>query len=151
MSPTSALAMAAGTTSITERTRTGPRIRWPPGPGARPLAPGVPGPRPGRQITNPTSLDPRYALPPPDAVPHSESLRYVQARLSPYWYEAIVPTLAANRVALIGAHGSPLRALITHLDGVSEAGIATVNVPIGIPLRYELDEHLIPRAPGGCP
>ena len=97
------------------------------------------------------ALDPRYALLPLelDALPHSESLRDVQARLLPYWYEEIVPTLAASQVTLIVAHGSPLRALIMHLDQISESGIATVNVPTGIPLRYDLDEHLVPRTPGG--
>ena len=89
--------------------------------------------------------DPRYAA----ALPHGESLSDVQFRLMPYWEEAIAPDLRAGLVTLVVAHGSPLRALIMHLDAVGEAGIAMVNVPTGIPLRYDLDDHLLPRTPGG--
>jgi 2,3-bisphosphoglycerate-dependent phosphoglycerate mutase len=78
-----------------------------------------------------------------------ESLFDVQTRLMPYWDEAIVPELRAGLVTLIVAHGSPLRALIMHLDAVSEADIASINVPTGIPLHYDLDDRLVPRTHGG--
>jgi 2,3-bisphosphoglycerate-dependent phosphoglycerate mutase len=94
--------------------------------------------------------DPRYAPVPAAGLPRGESLSDVQSRLMPYWDEAIVPDLRAGLVTLIVAHGSPLRALIMHLDAVGEAGIASVNVPTGIPLHYDLDDQLMPRTPGGA-
>ena len=93
--------------------------------------------------------DPRYAPVPAAGWPRGESLSDVQSRLMPYWDEAIVPDLRAGLVTLIVAHGSPLRALIMQLDAVGEAGIATVNVPTGIPLHYDLDDQLVPRTRGG--
>jgi 2,3-bisphosphoglycerate-dependent phosphoglycerate mutase len=93
--------------------------------------------------------DPRYGLLPPELVPRTECLRDVLARMLPYWYDAIVPDLAAGRVTLIVAHGNSIRALVKHLDGISDADIAELNIPTGMPLVYELDEEFRPVQPGG--
>jgi 2,3-bisphosphoglycerate-dependent phosphoglycerate mutase len=93
--------------------------------------------------------DPRYALLPPELLPRTECLRDVLARMLPYWYDAIVPDLAAGRVALVIAHGNSIRALVKHLDGISDAEIAELNIPTGMPLVYELDERFRPLQPGG--
>ncbi len=85
--------------------------------------------------------DPRYAGIPQ---PATECLKDVVARMLPYWYDAIVPDLALGRTVLVAAHGNSLRALVKHLDGISDADIAGLNIPTGIPLRYELDEALRP-------
>jgi 2,3-bisphosphoglycerate-dependent phosphoglycerate mutase len=90
--------------------------------------------------------DPRYAG---TEVPRTECLKDVVARLLPYWDEAIVPDLRTGRTVLIAAHGNSLRALVKHLDGVSEEKIAGLNIPTGIPLRYDLDDELKPVTPGG--
>jgi len=81
--------------------------------------------------------DPRYAdlL---DSVPRTECLADVVARMMPYFYDAIVPDLRHGTV-LVAAHGNSLRALIKHLDGLSDDEVVSLNVPTGIPLRYELD------------
>ncbi|HEV7888371.1 MAG TPA: 2,3-bisphosphoglycerate-dependent phosphoglycerate mutase, partial [Acidimicrobiales bacterium] len=63
-------------------------------------------------------------------------------RVLPYWHDAIVPDLRAGRVALIAAHGNSLRALLKHLEGVSDQAIAEVNIPTGVPRVYELDDSL---------
>jgi 2,3-bisphosphoglycerate-dependent phosphoglycerate mutase len=84
-----------------------------------------------------------------DAVPRTECLADVVVRLLPYWYDAIVPDLRVGRTVLIVAHGNSLRALIKHLDGMSDDAVVALNVPTGIPLRYELDEAtLMPTGPG---
>jgi 2,3-bisphosphoglycerate-dependent phosphoglycerate mutase len=67
----------------------------------------------------------------------------------PYWDEAIVPDLRAGRTVLVAAHGNSLRALVKELDGISDEDIAGLNIPTGIPLRYELDDDLKPTTPGG--
>ncbi|WP_020501248.1 phosphoglyceromutase [Sciscionella marina] len=91
--------------------------------------------------------DPRYA----DIAggPLTECLADVVARLVPYWESAIVPDLRAGKIVLVAAHGNSLRALVKHLDGVSDTDIVGLNIPTGIPLRYELDEGLRPINPGG--
>ena len=92
--------------------------------------------------------DPRYAdlL---EAVPRSECLADVLARMLPYWYDAIVPDLRRGQLVLAAAHGNSLRALIKHLDGLSNEAVVALNVPTGIPLRYELDPvTLMPTKPG---
>jgi 2,3-bisphosphoglycerate-dependent phosphoglycerate mutase len=91
--------------------------------------------------------DPRYAGLPPEARPRTECLKDVVGRLLPYWYDAVVPDL--NRTVLIVAHGNSLRALVKHLDGISDAAIAELNIPTGIPLVYELDDAYRPVVPGG--
>ena len=65
-------------------------------------------------------------------------------RALPYWYDAIVPDLRLGRTVLVAAHGNSLRALVKHLDGISEQAIAGLNIPTGIPLRYDLDDDLKP-------
>jgi 2,3-bisphosphoglycerate-dependent phosphoglycerate mutase len=66
------------------------------------------------------------------------------ARVLPYWRSVIAPQVRAGRRVLVAAHGNSLRALIKHLDGVSDADIVGLNVPTGIPLVYELDGALEP-------
>jgi len=91
--------------------------------------------------------DPRYAD--IDGGPLTECLADVVARLLPYWEQAIVPDLRAGKTVLVTAHGNSLRAMVKHLDGVSDAEIAELNIPTGVPLRYDLDEQLAPRTRGG--
>jgi 2,3-bisphosphoglycerate-dependent phosphoglycerate mutase len=92
--------------------------------------------------------DPRYdGL--GDAMPTTECLADVVARFLPYWESAVVPELRAGKVVLLAAHGNSLRALVKHLDGISDAAIAELNIPTGIPLRYELDDALQPTVRGG--
>ncbi|MEU8251316.1 phosphoglyceromutase [Nonomuraea sp. NPDC048916] len=93
--------------------------------------------------------DPRYALLPPELMPRTECLKDVVDRMLPYWYDAIVPDLAAGRTVLVAAHGNSLRALVKHLDGVGDDEIAGLNIPTGIPLRYDLDAHFRPLRPRG--
>ena len=90
--------------------------------------------------------DPRYADLPPEARPRGESLRDVTARLLPYWYDAIVPGLRRGALVLVASHGNTLRALIKHLESVSDEASAELSVPNGIPLLYELDADLGPAA-----
>ena len=92
------------------------------------------------------ALDPRYAGLPTDLIPASECLKDVVERMLPYWYDAIVPDLATHDVVLIVAHGNSLRALIKHLEGISDDDIAELNLPTGVPLLYELDDDLRPAA-----
>ncbi|MBP8880346.1 MAG: phosphoglyceromutase [Dermatophilaceae bacterium] len=91
--------------------------------------------------------DPRYADLP--AVPKTECLKDVVARMVPYWENEIQPDLRAGKVVLVAAHGNSLRALVKHLDGISDADIAGLNIPTGMPLLYELDENFEPITPGG--
>ncbi|MER5388577.1 phosphoglyceromutase [Saccharopolyspora sp. NPDC002686] len=92
--------------------------------------------------------DPRYADLGAE-LPRTECLKDVVARLLPYWESAIVPDLAAGRTVLVAAHGNSLRAMVKHLDGISDEDIAGLNIPTGIPLRYDLDENFKPVNPGG--
>ncbi|WP_026453472.1 phosphoglyceromutase [Saccharomonospora iraqiensis] len=82
-------------------------------------------------------------------LPMTECLKDVVARLLPYWESSIVPDLRAGRNVLVAAHGNSLRALVKHLDDISDADIAGLNIPTGIPLRYDLDAELKPTNPGG--
>ncbi|HEY8924852.1 MAG TPA: 2,3-diphosphoglycerate-dependent phosphoglycerate mutase [Polyangia bacterium] len=88
------------------------------------------------------SHDPRYRDLAPDVLPATESLKEVVARMLPYWYDAIVPDLRLGRQVGVVAHGNSLRALVKHLDHVSEAEIVELNIPTAIPLVYELDDNL---------
>ncbi|GAA1078221.1 MULTISPECIES: phosphoglyceromutase [Pseudonocardia] len=90
--------------------------------------------------------DPRYAG--VDA-PLTECLADVVDRFLPYWTEAVVPDLREGKVVLLAAHGNSLRALVKYLDGISDADIAGLNIPTGIPLVYDLDDDLTPTNPGG--
>ncbi|WP_248241827.1 phosphoglyceromutase [Microbacterium kunmingense] len=91
--------------------------------------------------------DPRYAGIDGE-VPRTESLALVIDRLLPYWNSDIVPDLQAGKTVLVTAHGNSLRGLVKHLEGISDADIAEVNIPTGIPLVYRLDENLVPDGPG---
>jgi 2,3-bisphosphoglycerate-dependent phosphoglycerate mutase len=84
-----------------------------------------------------------------DDLPRTECLKDVIARFLPYWESDIVPDLRAGKVALVAAHGNSLRALVKHLDGISDEAIAGLNIPTGMPLRYELDDELVPVVKGG--
>jgi 2,3-bisphosphoglycerate-dependent phosphoglycerate mutase len=93
--------------------------------------------------------DARYAALPGELMPRTECLKDVLNRVLPYWYDAIIPDLAAGRRVLVVAHGNSLRALVKHLDAIGDAEIAELNIPTGIPLVYELDPRFAPRPPGG--
>ncbi|HSL58687.1 MAG TPA: 2,3-bisphosphoglycerate-dependent phosphoglycerate mutase, partial [Acidimicrobiales bacterium] len=86
--------------------------------------------------------DPRYADLAPDVLPATECLKDVVARMLPYWYDGIVSDLRAGKVVLVAAHGNSLRALVKHLDGISDDDIAGLNLPTGVPLLYRLDDDL---------
>ncbi len=88
--------------------------------------------------------DPRYAALPPEARPRGESLKDVTARLLPYWYDVIVPDLHDRSVVLVVSHGNALRALVKHLESVSDADSSGLTVPNAVPLLYELDAQLHP-------
>ncbi len=93
--------------------------------------------------------DPRYADL-GDDLPRTECLKDVIGRFLPYWESAIVPDLQAGETVLVAAHGNSLRALVKHLDQISDTDIAGLNIPTGMPLVYELDdETLAPLVPGG--
>jgi 2,3-bisphosphoglycerate-dependent phosphoglycerate mutase len=92
--------------------------------------------------------DPRY-LELGDDAPRTECLKDVLVRLLPYWEDQVKPDLVAGKTVLVAAHGNSLRALVKHLDGISDADIAGLNIPTGIPLVYQLDEHFKPVVPGG--
>ncbi|GAA4708802.1 phosphoglyceromutase [Nocardioides conyzicola] len=84
-----------------------------------------------------------------DDLPRTECLKDVIVRFLPYWESAIVPDLQAGKTVLVAAHGNSLRALVKHLDGISDEDIAGLNIPTGMPLVYELDESLKPTVAGG--
>ena len=93
--------------------------------------------------------DVRYADLAPEQLPATECLADVVARTLPYWYDAIVPQLRLGRVVLVAAHGNSLRALVKHLESIGDDQIAELNIPTGIPLRYDLDDDLQPTKRGG--
>jgi 2,3-bisphosphoglycerate-dependent phosphoglycerate mutase len=93
------------------------------------------------------SQDERYADLGAD-LPRTESLSLVIDRMLPYWTSDIAPDLRAGKTVLITAHGNSLRALVKHLDGISDDAIAELNIPTGIPLVYTLDDNLTPVSPG---
>jgi 2,3-bisphosphoglycerate-dependent phosphoglycerate mutase len=93
--------------------------------------------------------DPRYAGLAPETMPRTECLKDVVARMLPYWYDAVVPDLHTGATVLVTAHGNSLRALVKHLDEISDEAIAALNIPTGIPLVYRLDADLRPTVVGG--
>jgi 2,3-bisphosphoglycerate-dependent phosphoglycerate mutase len=93
--------------------------------------------------------DARYADLPPELLPRTECLADVVDRMLPYWYDAIVPDLRIGRVVLIAAHGNSLRALVKHLDDMTDEAVVGLNIPTGIPLLYNLDEAMRPLVVGG--
>jgi 2,3-bisphosphoglycerate-dependent phosphoglycerate mutase len=84
-----------------------------------------------------------------DELPRTECLEDVIERLLPYWESSIVPDLASGATVLVAAHGNSLRAIVKHLDGISDEDIAGLNIPTGMPLVYELDDDLRPTVAGG--
>ena len=89
-------------------------------------------------------FDARYGKIPAADLPATECLKDTVARVLPFWNESIAPAIRAGRRVLISAHGNSLRALIKHLDGVSDENIVHLNIPTGQPLVYELDDDLRP-------
>jgi len=85
--------------------------------------------------------DRRYADLAPDVLPATECLKDVVARMLPYWHDRMVPDIRAGKRLLVAAHGNSLRALVKHLDGISDDEIPGLNIPTGIPLVYQLDEQ----------
>lgn len=82
-------------------------------------------------------------------IPKTECLKDVVQRLIPYWEQEIIPDLKSGKVTLVTAHGNSLRALVKHLDGISDQDIAALNIPTGIPLLYVLDDEFKPIKKGG--
>src|SRR5262245_33861898 len=92
---------------------------------------------------------PQYADIADAELPRTECLKDVIDRLLPYWEDAIVPDLTSGKVVLVAAHGNSLRAIVKHLDGISDEDIAALNIPTGQPLVYRLDESFAPIVRGG--
>ena len=107
-------------------------------------------PPPPIAADNPNSQagDPRYAGLGAD-LPQTECLKDVVARMIPYWENEIRADLRDGKMVLVAAHGNSLRALVKHLDGISDDDIAALNIPTGMPLVYELDDDFQPSTPGG--
>ena len=83
-------------------------------------------------------FDPRYGELPPELLPSAECLQDVVHRMLPYWYDAIAPDLLRHRCVLVSAHGNSLRALVKHLDGLSEQEVVDLDIPTGVPRVYDL-------------
>ncbi len=94
------------------------------------------------------SHDPVYADVDPEDLPATECLADVVDRMLPYWFEEIVPELEQGLTPLVVAHGNSLRALVKHLDGLSDDEVVALNIPTGIPLVYELDDDMAPLSSG---
>ncbi len=88
--------------------------------------------------------DRRYASLSATELPKTECLKDTVERFLPYWHKEIAPAIKSGKRVLIAAHGNSLRALVKHLDGISDEAILKLNIPTGIPLVYELDENLKP-------
>ena len=88
--------------------------------------------------------DPRYADLSPAELPACECLKDTVARVVPYWEQTICPMVASGKRVLIAAHGNSLRALVKHLDGISDEDIAGLNIPTARPLVYEFDDDMKP-------
>ncbi len=93
--------------------------------------------------------DPQYAGLPDEVRPRTECLKDVVQRMLPYWYDVVVPDLRSGARVLLVAHGNSLRALVKHLDGISNDAIVALNIPTGIPLHYRLDAGMRPMRHGG--
>ncbi|HLV64356.1 MAG TPA: 2,3-diphosphoglycerate-dependent phosphoglycerate mutase [Polyangiaceae bacterium] len=91
--------------------------------------------------------DPRYARVPREELPRTECLKDTVRRFLPLWESEIAPAILRGERVLIAAHGNSLRALVKHLDGISDEDIVELNIPTGIPFVYELDDSLRPIRP----
>jgi 2,3-bisphosphoglycerate-dependent phosphoglycerate mutase len=92
------------------------------------------------------SHDPRYAELPPELLPNAECLKDVVDRMLPYWFDSIVPDLLRDECVLVSAHGNSLRALVKHLDGLTDQEVVDLNIPTGVPRVYELDSGFRPTS-----
>ena len=92
------------------------------------------------------SHDTRYASLPPELLPSAECLKDVVERMLPYWYDAIVPDLLEHSCVLVSAHGNSLRALVKHLDRLSEQQVVDLDIPTGVPRVYELSADFKPAS-----
>jgi 2,3-bisphosphoglycerate-dependent phosphoglycerate mutase len=92
------------------------------------------------------SHDPRYSELPPELLPSAECLKDVVERMLPYWFDEIVPDLLDHSCVLVSAHGNSLRALVKHLDGLTEQQVVDLDIPTGVPRVYELDSKFKPRS-----
>ena len=88
--------------------------------------------------------DPRYAALRPEEIPATECLKDTVARVVPFWEKEIKPVVASGRKVLVAAHGNSLRALVKHIDGISDEDIVSLNIPTGRPLVYEFDDDMKP-------
>ena len=95
-----------------------------------------------------TYADPRYAALPRELLLRTESLAAVGRRLQPYWHDAIVPDLQTGHTVLVTAHSNSLRAPVANLDRLSSDEVMSLNIPTGMPLRYDLDETWTPTVRG---
>ena len=92
------------------------------------------------------SHDPRYAGLPPELLPSAECLKDVVERMLPYWFDSIVPDLLVHQCVLVSAHGNSLRALVKHLDGLTDQEVVDLDIPTGVPRVYELDSGFRPTS-----
>jgi len=92
------------------------------------------------------SHDLRYADLPPELLPSAECLKDVVERMLPYWYDSIVPDLRRESCVLVSAHGNSLRALVKHIDGLTEQQVVDLDIPTGVPKVYELNHDFTPRS-----
>jgi 2,3-bisphosphoglycerate-dependent phosphoglycerate mutase len=92
------------------------------------------------------SHDPRYAGLPPELLPGAECLKDVVERMLPYWYDSIVPDLSREKCVLVSAHGNSLRALVKHLDKLTDQQVVDLDIPTGVPRVYELNHDFTPRS-----
>jgi 2,3-bisphosphoglycerate-dependent phosphoglycerate mutase len=92
------------------------------------------------------SHDPRYTEFPPELLPSAECLRDVVERMLPYWFDSIVPDLLQHRCVLVSAHGNSLRALVKHLEGLTEQQVVDLDIPTGVPRVYALDSSFRPTS-----
>src|SRR5712691_6029771 len=90
--------------------------------------------------------DTRYAALPPELLPSSECLKDVVARMLPYWYDSIVPDLSREKCVLVSAHGNSLRALVKHLDRLTDEQVVDLDIPTGVPRVYEINVDFTPRS-----
>ena len=103
-------------------------------------------PPPTLEASDPRSerADIRYAKLKPEQIPLTECLKDTVERMMPFWDDSLAPAIRAGKRTVISAHGNSIRALIKHLDGISDADIVGLNIPNGLPLVYELDANLKP-------
>ena len=103
-------------------------------------------PPPSLEANDPRSErgDVRYAKLQPEQIPLTECLNDTVARMMPFWDESLAPAIRAGKRTVVAAHGNSIRALVKHLDGISDEDIVGLNIPNGVPLVYELDADLKP-------